>query len=212
MTETDIIDDYIASHIEPEPEYLRKLYRRTYLTTTYPRMCSGHVQGRILAMLSRMAAPRRIIELGTFTGYSALCLAEGLSPDGELHTIEIDDEFEDRLSEQFDSSPFAGRIHLHIGDALSLIPTLEGPWDMAFIDANKRHYTDYYHLLLPSMRQGGIILADNTLWSGKVATSSPATDPQTRGILEFNEMVARDPRVTVAMLPLRDGLTVIRVN
>ena len=212
MTETDIIDDYIASHIEPEPEYLHELYRRTYLTTTYPRMCSGHVQGRILAMLSRMAAPRRIIELGTFTGYSALCLAEGLSPDGELHTIEIDDEFEDRLREQFDSSPFAGRIHLHIGDALSLLPSLEGPWDMAFIDANKRHYTDYYRLLLPAMRPGGIILADNTLWSGKVTDPSSATDAQTRGILEFNDMIARDPRVTVAILPLRDGLTMIRVN
>lgn len=209
---SDTIDDYILSHIEPEPDYLRQLYRRTYLTTTYPRMCSGHIQGRILAMLSRMTAPRRIIELGTFTGYSALCLAEGLVPGGELHTIEIDDEFEDRLLGQFRASPFADSIHLHIGDALHLLPTLEGPWDLAFIDANKRHYVDYYRLLLPAMRPGGIILADNTLWSGKIAADTPPTDAQSRGIMEFNDLVASDPRVTVAMLPLRDGLTIIRVN
>lgn len=209
---TEELEEYIEGHISPEPPYLKRLYRDTYLTTTYPRMCSGHVQGRILAMLSRLARPSRIIELGTFTGYSALCLAEGLAPGGELHTVELDDEFEDRLLETFATSPYGDMIHLHIGDALEVIPALEGGWELAFIDANKRHYIEYYEALLPRMNPGGVILADNTLWSGKVAVTPPPRDAQSLGILAFNDHVAADPRVEVSILPIRDGLTVIRVK
>lgn len=208
---TDQLEEYILSHISSEPDYLRKLYRATYLTTTYPRMCSGHVQGRILSMLSNLCGPRRIVELGTFTGYSALCLAEGLLPGGELHTVEIDDEFEDRLLATFADSPYGKSIHLHIGDALEILPTLGSDWDLAFIDANKRHYIQYFEALLPRMRHGGVILADNTLWSGKVAVTPGPRDPQSLGILAFNDHVASDPRVAVSILPIRDGLTIIRV-
>lgn len=210
--EEELLEEYIQSHIDPEPPALHALWRRTHLRHVYPRMCSGHIQGRLLRMLAAMVQPRRVIELGTFTGYSALCLAEGMSPDGELHTIEIDDEMEPELSELF-SAPHPGApVTLHIGDALDIIPTLPAPWDMAFIDANKRHYTDYYELLLPRMRPGGIILADNTLWSGKILHPDAARDPQTRALLEFNDRVAADPRVTRVILPLRDGLTILRVN
>lgn len=189
---TDQLEEYILSHISAEPEYLKRLYRDTYLTTTYPRMCSGHIQGRILSMISHLCGPRRIIELGTFTGYSALCLAEGFVPE-ELHTVEIDDEFEDRLLATFANSPYGSGIHLHIGDALEVIPTLGRDWDLGFIDANKRHYIEYYEILLPRMRRGGIILADNTLWSGKVAVTPAPHDAQSRGILDFNDHVAADP-------------------
>lgn len=207
---TEQLEEYIETHISSEPEYLKRLYRDTYLTTTYPHMCSGHIQGRLLSMLSTMMRPKRILELGTFTGYSALCLAEGLLPEGELHTIEIDDEFEQRLTDTFSSSPFAGQIHLHIGDALEIVPLLGSDWDIVFIDANKRNYIDYYEAVIERLSPGGVILADNTLWSGKVAVTPPPRDAQSRGILDFNEHVIADPRVNVAMIPVRDGITMIR--
>lgn len=205
------LDDYICAHISEEPEQLRRLYRDTHLRHLYPRMCSGHAQGRLLKMLTQMVRPRRVIELGAFTGYSALCIAEGMPPGAELHTIEIDDEMADELRATFDASPRASDIHLHIGDALEVIPALPGEWDMAFIDANKRNYTAYYEALLPRMNPGGYILADNTLWGGKV-TDPSSHDPQTEGIRAFNDLVARDPRVETVILPLRDGLTLIRVK
>lgn len=211
MQDDELLDDYIAAHIDAEPAALQRLWRRTYSRHVYPRMCSGHTQGRILAMLSAMLQPRRVIELGTFTGYSALCLAEGMPANGELHTIEIDDEMEPELSELFAAPHPGAPVTLHIGDALDIIPQLPGQWDMAFIDANKRHYADYYRLLLPRMRPGGIILADNTLWSGKILDPRAHHDPQTRGLLEFNDLVATDPRVSKVILPVRDGLTILRV-
>lgn len=203
------IDEYIELHIDREPTHLHDLYRRTHLTRLYARMCSGHVQGRILSMLSQMIAPSRILELGTFTGYSALCLAEGLRPGGELHTVEIDDEAEDELLELFASAPGGDRITLHIGDALDIVPRLAGEWDLVFIDANKRNYVEYYDLVFPSVHPGGYIIADNTLWDGKV-TDPDAHDPQTEGILAFNDMVASDDRVEKVILPVRDGMTIIR--
>ena len=202
-------DEYIESHIDREPAHLHDLYRRTHLTRLYARMCSGHVQGRLLAMLSKMISPARVLELGTFTGYSALCLAEGLADDGELHTVEIDDEAEDELLELFASAPGGQRITLHIGDALQTIETLGGEWDLVFIDANKRNYCDYYDLVFPNVRHGGYIIADNTLWDGKVVDPT-AHDAQTEGILSFNDMIASDDRVEKVILPIRDGMTLIR--
>lgn len=205
----DRLDDYISRHISPEPPLLAKTYRDTYVRHLYPRMCSGHVQGRWLKMLTGMINPCRVLELGTFTGYSALCIAEGMCPEAHLHTVEIDDEMEDELLERFAASPWADRIHLHIGDAIEVIPTLAEEWDMVFIDANKRHYAKYYELVFPRVRKGGYIIADNTLWDGKVAECPLPTDAQSVGIMEFNDMVARDSRVEVSILPLRDGLTII---
>lgn len=204
--QTDLTE-YIESHISAEPPHLQKLYRDTWLHRLYPRMCAGHVQGRLLKMLTAMIAPRRVLELGTFSGYSAMCIAEGMDQTGEVHTVEIDDEQADSLRELFATAPGA-RITLHIGDALAVVPSLPAGWDMVYIDANKRHYTEYFEMILPLVRQGGFILADNTLWDGKVATGSH--DPQTLGIERFNDAVARDPRVETAIIPLRDGLTLLR--
>lgn len=203
------LDEYIESHIDREPAHLHELYRHTNLTRLYARMCSGHTQGRLLAMLSKMISPRRVLELGTFTGYSALCLAEGIPEGGELHTVEIDDESEDELLELFASAPGGEKITLHVGDALKLIPEIGGEWDLVFIDANKRNYCEYYDMVFPSVRQGGYIIADNTLWDGKVADPT-AHDPQTEGILAFNDMVAADERIEKVILPIRDGMTIIR--
>ena len=188
------LDEYIEAHIDREPSHLHELYRRTHLTRLYARMCSGHVQGRLLAMLSKMISPKRVLELGTFTGYSALCLSEGLSEGGELHTVEIDDEAEDELLELFASAPGGERITLHIGDALETIAKLDGEWDLVFIDANKRNYCEYYELVFPRVKPGGYIIADNTLWDGKVVDPD-AHDAQTEGILAFNDLIASDNRV-----------------
>ena len=207
----EALDNYIAAHVSPEPAHLADLYRHTCLHRLYPRMCSGNVQGRLLKALTSMLAPKRILELGTFTGYSALCMAEGMPADAELHTIEIDDEWEDEIRGRFDASPWASRMRLHIGDALFIVPQLGGQWDMVFIDANKRHYLDYYRMILPMMRPGGFIIADNTLWDGKIAQRPAPTDPQSLGIMAFNDFVAQDPRVEVSILPVRDGMTLIRV-
>lgn len=206
------LEEYILSHIEKEPEALSRLNRDTHVYQLYSRMCSGHLQGRILKMLTTMIRPQRILELGTFTGYSALCFAEGMPIDAELHTIEIFDEMEEFIQKRFKASPYASRMHLHIGDALDIIPTLDGNFDLVFIDANKRNYIEYYEMILPRLTPGGYILADNTLWDGKVADPAANNDAQTRGILDFNDLVAHDPRVSCVILPLRDGLTLIRKN
>ncbi|MDE6395804.1 MAG: O-methyltransferase [Muribaculaceae bacterium] len=210
------LEDYIARHIDAEPPLLHDVYRSTYLNHLYPRMCSGHVQGRLLKMLTAMIKPRRVLELGTFTGYSTLSIAEGLEPGSVIDTIEIDDEKEDELNETFGRSPYAGRIQVHIGDALDVMPTLRGTtYDMVFIDANKRRYNDYLDIILDVelVKPGGFILADNTLWDMKVV-DTPADeihDEQTRGIAAFNDRVASDPRLEKFILPVRDGLTIIRV-
>ncbi len=205
------LDDYILSHISPEPDNLRELERDVNVRLLYPRMCSGHLQGRILKMLTCMIAPRRVVELGTYAGYSALSIAEGLAEGAEIHTIEADDEMEDFIRRRLERSPHGSKVSLHIGAAEEILPALPGKWDMAFIDANKRNYTAYYEALLPRMNPGGYILADNTLWGGKV-TDPSSHDPQTEGIRAFNDLVARDPRVETVILPLRDGLTLIRVK
>ena len=208
------MDKYIAEHISPEPSHLRELYRHTHLYNLYPRMCSGHHQGRILSMLSSMIKPKVALELGTFTGYSALCLAEGMEPGTVLHTVELNDEMEDNLRALFDTSPTGGtKIELHIGDAIDVIPTLDvESMDLVYIDANKRHYVQYLEKLLPRLKAGSFIIADNTLWDGKVANPGEHPDPQTRGILDFNDMVAGHERLETVILPLRDGLTLIRVK
>ena len=204
------LDDYILSHIDPEGEYLHALWRDTQLKLSYGQMASGHLQGRLLKMLVEMVRPRRVIELGTFSGYSALSMAEGLPEGAELHTIEVYDENEDFLRRWIGGSPWADRIHLHIGDALDIIPALGDRWDLAFVEADKREYVKYYEMLLPRMNPGGFILADNTLWYGRITEEARASDLQTRGLQEFNDLVANDPRVEKVILPLRDGLSIIR--
>ena len=176
-------------------------------------MASGHLQGRLLKMLVQMIKPLRVLELGTFSGYSALCMAEGLRPEAELHTIEVFDEMEDFIRSWFARSPPASQLHLHIGNALDIVPTLPGGWDLVFIDADKRQYVDYYHMIVPLMKPGGFILADNTLWYGHVLEEHPReSDQQTINIQAFNDLVASDPRVEKVILPLRDGRTIIRVK
>jgi len=204
------LDDYILDHISEEPEHLRRLYRQTHLRHLYPRMCSGHLQGRMLAMLSAMIHPRRILELGTYTGYSALCLAEGLTPDGILHTIEIDDEMADELTELFGSAPGGEKIRLHIGDAEQVIATIDEVWDLVYIDANKRRYSEYLEAVLPRLRDGGFIIADNTLWDGKVTDTEANHDAQTLALDHFNTLTAKHPGLEAVILPMRDGLTLIR--
>lgn len=206
----DEIENYILQHIDAEPDDLAHLDRETHLYHLRPRMCSGHLQGRLLKMFVRMIRPKRVLELGTFTGYSAMCLAEGLlGEDACVHTIEIDDELEDFIREHFGRTPLGERITLHIGDAKEIIPTIEGDFDLVFVDANKRYYLDYYNLILPRVKKGGFIIADNTLWDGKVVDWGKKLDDQTKGILDFNDFVAADQSVEKVILPLRDGLTII---
>ena len=206
---TEQLEDYILAHIDKEGDVLRLVNRDTHVYNLRPRMCSGHLQGKLLKMFVRMIKPRRVLELGTFTGYSALAMAEGLAEDAELHTVEIDDELEDFICEHFEASPRREQINLHIGDAAVVVPQLGGQFDLVFIDANKRNYCDYYHLVMPLVPVGGFIIADNTLWDGKVANLPQKIDSQTAGILAFNDLVANDDRVEKVIIPIRDGLTVI---
>ena len=206
---TEELEEYILAPIDPEGDMLSNLDRETHLFHLRPRMCSGHLQGKLLKMFVRMIQPKRILELGTFTGYSALSLADGLADGGELHTIEIDDELEDFIRSHFANSALASRLHLHVGDAREIIPSLGMTFDLVFIDANKRQYLDYYNLVFDFVTAGGFIIADNTLWDGKVVNPGAKPDAQTAGILEFNDFVAADTRVEKVILPLRDGLTLI---
>lgn len=205
----ETIDDYILRHSDEEGQLLAALNRDAHVNLLQPRMLSGHLQGRFLKMLCRVARPARVLEIGTYTGYATLCLAEGLPPGGHVDTIEINDEMEDFIRKYLDQSPFRDRVTLHIGDARAVIPTLEGEFDLVFIDADKRHYSAYYDLVFPRVRPGGLILADNTLWDGHVVESPTPTDRQTLGIMAFNDMIKRDERVEKVILPLRDGLTLI---
>ncbi len=204
------LEEYILRHIDAEGDYLHALWRDTQLRLSYGQMASGHLQGRVLKMLIQMAKPLQVLELGTFSGYATLCMAEGLGPDAEIHTFEVFDENEDFLRHWFEGSAYKDKIHLHIGDALQLVPEMQEQWDFAFIDADKREYTAYYEMLLPRMRPGGFIVADNTLWYGHVLEEARDSDLQTRGVQAFNEMVAQDNRVEKVILPLRDGLSIIR--
>lgn len=215
------LDEYIEAHIDAEGDYLHRLWRATQLHLNYPRMASGHVQGRVLKMLVQMIRPQTVLEIGTFTGYSALCMAEGLADGAVLHTVEINDEQEDFTRPWLEGSPWADKIQLHIGDALQLLDDRQMPdsplhglkFDLVFIDADKRHYTDYYEAVLPRLNEGGYILADNTLWDGHVVQDDVReSDLQTQGILAFNDHVAADPRVEKVIMPVRDGLTIIRLS
>ncbi|MDH6313893.1 caffeoyl-CoA O-methyltransferase [Parabacteroides sp. PFB2-10] len=203
------VEEYILSHSDPEGELLATLSRDANVNLLRPRMLSGHLQGRILKMFCRMLSPKRVLEIGTYTGYATLCLAEGLAEDGRVDTIEINDEMEDFIRKYLDQSPLSEKIRLHIGDAMEIIPGLQETYDLVFIDADKRLYTNYYDLVFPLIRPGGIILADNTLWDGKVVEETIASDKQTQGILAFNEKIKNDERVEKVILPLRDGLTII---
>ena len=204
------IDDYILQHIDAEPEYLYRLYRATNIHLLHGRMASGHLQGRLLKMLVRMIRPKNILEVGTFSGYSALCIAEGLDADGHLYTYEINDEQEDFTRPWIEQSPVADRITFTIGNAITEAPRLGITFDMAFIDGDKRTYRETYEMVLSVLRPGGFIIADNTLWDGHVVDPAYDRDQQTRGIETFNDYVARDERVEKVILPLRDGLTMIR--
>lgn len=204
------LEEYILHHIDGEGEYLNELYRDTHLKLLYPRMASGHLQGRILKMLVRMIAPKRILEIGTYSGYSALCMAEGLPEGGFIYTFEINDEQEEFTRPWFEKSAYADRIKFYIGDALEIVPTLDVKFDLAFIDGDKRHYIEYYDMVLSRLVEGGFILVDNTLWDGHVLEEAVRSkDVQTSSIKAFNDYVSRDPRVEKVILPLRDGLTLI---
>lgn len=202
------MESYVLSHIDKEPEELRKLTRDTHLYTLKPRMLSGHLQGRMLKMFCAMVEAEKVIEIGTFTGYSALCMAEALPSHGEVHTIEINDEMEEFLSNLFESVPNGNKVKLHIGDALNLLSQIDIEFDVAFIDGNKRHYVEYFELIFPKIRKGGLIIADNTLWDGHVLEESK--DAQTVGIQKFNDYIANNDSVEKVILPIRDGMTLIR--
>ena len=203
-------EEYILAHSDKEPDYLAKINRATHLRMLNPRMLSGHLQGRVLAMFCQMIQPKRILELGTYTGYSALCMAETLPEDGILHTIECDDELESFILQNLAIVHHGTKIKLHIGPALKVIESLDDVFDLVFIDADKREYVAYYEAVLPKVRAGGFILADNTWWDAKVLEAVNPNDKQTIEIMRFNDFIADDHRVEKVMLPLRDGLTVIR--
>lgn len=207
---TSALEGYISEHIAPEPPELYEIDRQTNLRLLNGRMCSGHIQGRILKMLATMIKPKRVLELGTFSGYSALCIAEGMEDGTILDTIEVDDELEDFIRHSFASSTHGKKIRLHIGDALEVMKQWgEEEFDLIFIDADKRKYVEYFNQAVNLTKTGGYILADNTLWDGHVVEDSRHSS-QTRGIMDFNDLAASDPRVETVILPLRDGLTIMR--
>ena len=205
------LEDYIEQHSENEPALLEALNKETYQKILLPRMLSGHFQGRVLSMLSKLIRPVNILEIGTFTGYAALCLCEGIQENGQLHTIDIKEELVDFQRKYFDKSPWGNQIVQHLGEAISILPTLELKFDLVFIDADKENYINYFELILPKMNKGGIILSDNVLWSGKVLEPLQKNDLSTKVLLEYNELLKNDSRVESVLLPIRDGLTVSRV-
>jgi len=204
------LDKYIADHMSPEGELLEDLRRKTYLKTPYPNMISGPLQGKFLELLSKMLKPDRILEIGTFTGYSAICLASGLAEGGKLDTIDSNDETYEMAAEYFKKAEMESRIHQIKGDALEIMKRLDRHYDLIFIDGEKREYTSYYRLAIELLKKGGIILADNVLWGGKVVDQNEKNDPATAGILDFNKQVVEDKRVELVILPVRDGLSIIR--
>ena len=204
------LERYLLAHIDAEGDYLYRLYRATNIHTVHGRMASGHLQGRLLKMLVEMIRPKNVLEVGTFSGYSAICMAEGLDEDGRLYTFEINDEMEDFTRPWIENSPVASKIHFIIGDANVEAPKLNVVFDMAFIDGDKRTYAETYETVLKLLRPGGFILADNTLWDGHVIDPHYQHDAQTQGIVHFNDFIAQDARVEKVILPIRDGLTIIR--
>jgi predicted O-methyltransferase YrrM len=205
------LEDYIEQHSEKEPELLAALDKETYQKVLLPRMLSGHFQGRVLSMLSKLIRPLNILEIGTYTGYSALSLCEGMQENGVLHTIDIKEELVDFQRKYFDKSPWGNQIVQHLGEAITIIPTLDLKFDLVFIDADKDNYINYFELIVPMMNKGGIILSDNVLWSGKVLEPLNPKDLTTKIILDYNQLLKNDPRIETVLLPIRDGLTVSRV-
>lgn len=205
------LEDYTTQHSENEPELLAQLNRETHQKILQPRMLSGHLQGRVLSMLSKLIHPESILEIGTYTGYATLCLAEGLKQNGTLDTIDNNEELYDFQRKYFDKSKWATQIKQHLGNALDIIPTLNKKFDLVFIDADKENYINYYEMIVPLMNRGGVIISDNVLWSGKVLEELKPNDKSTKVLLEYNRLLKEDPRVETVLLPIRDGLTVSRV-
>lgn len=208
---SEALEDYVAQHSENEPELLARLNKETHQKILQPRMLSGHFQGRFLSMISKLTRPKAILEIGTYTGYAALCLAEGLAENGTLDTIDNNEELYDFQRKYFDESAWGTQIQQHLGNALEIIPTLNKKFDLVFIDADKENYINYFNLIVPMMNKGGLILSDNVLWSGKVLEEVKANDKSTKVLLEYNEILKNDPRVETVLLPIRDGLTMSRV-
>lgn len=206
------LEDYIEKHSEKEPDLLAALNKETYQKILLPRMLSGHFQGRVLSMLSKLIRPVNILEIGTFTGYATLCLCEGMQENGQLHTIDTKEELETIQRKYFNKSPWGNQIFQHLGEAKNIIPILELKFDLVFIDADKENYINYFEMIVPKMNKGGIILSDNVLWSGKVLEPLQKNDSSTKVLLEYNELLKNDPRVETVLLPIRDGLTVSRVR
>lgn len=206
------LENYTAQHTEDEPLLLQELNKRTHLNVLQPRMISGHFQGRFLSLLSKMVQPRTILEIGTYTGYATLCLAEGLHPEGVLHTIDIKEELTDLQREFFDRSGYGSQIVQHLGKAADIIPSLNTTFDLVFIDADKQNYAHYFDLVIEKMNRGGIILSDNVLWSGKVVEEVKHNDKHTQALMAYNQKIKDDPRVETVLLPIRDGITLSRVR
>ncbi len=208
---SQVLEDYIADQSESEPTLLSELTKETHLKVIQPRMITGHFQGRVLSMLSKIIRPKTILEIGTYTGYSALCLAEGLQTDGQLHTIDVNEELNSMQRRYFDRSAYGAQIVQHTGDALDIIPTLDMCFDLVFIDAEKKYYDSYFEAALKKSTSGSIILSDNVLWSGKVVAPLSEKDKATKVLLAYNKKLKEDPRVETVLLPIRDGLTLSRV-
>lgn len=206
------LESYITLHSEEEPELLKELNKETHLKVLQPRMLSGHFQGRVLSLISKIVSPKNILEIGTYTGYSAICLAEGLADNGELHTIDINEELHDLQRKYFEKSGFGKQIIQHTGNALKIIPELNMKFDLVFIDADKQNYSNYFDLIIDEMNPGGLILSDNVLWSGKVLDKVKPNDKSTLAITEYNKKLKNDPRIETVVLPIRDGLTVSRIR
>ncbi|WP_338732911.1 O-methyltransferase [Mangrovimonas cancribranchiae] len=204
------LDDYVVAHSEDEPQLLQELHRETYQKILQPRMLSGHYQGRILSMISKIVNPKTILEIGTYTGYSALCLLEGMQKEGALHTIDINEELVDFQRKYFDKSGRGHQIHQHLGNALNIIPELNNTFDLVFIDADKDNYPNYFNVIVDKLNPGGIILSDNVLWSGKVIQPVKKDDTSTKALLEYNRLLKEDSRIETVLLPIRDGLTISR--
>lgn len=206
----EAIDNYATAHTQAEPDVLAQLTRETYQKILQPRMLSGHFQGRLLSILSKIVNPKTILELGTYTGYSAICLAEGLKENGELHTLDINEELQSIQNKYFELSGFRNNIHQHLGEALKILPNLDMKFDLIFMDADKPNYPAYFNLIIDKLNPGGILLTDNVLWSGKVVEPLKMDDESTRALLEYNTLVATDSRLETVMLPIRDGLSLSR--
>ena len=206
------IDDYVVAHSQQEPELLKELNKETWQKILNPRMLSGSFQGRVLSMISKLIQPKTILEIGTYTGYSALCLAEGMSKDGMLHTIDRNEELYDFQKKYFTKSTFKNQIQQYVGNAMEIIPSIDAKFDLVFIDADKANYTNYFNLIIEKMNKGGVILSDNVLWSGKIVEKLNPKDIDTAALLVYNKLLNEDDRIETVLLPIRDGLTISRVK